>query len=683
MKHKRIIIWILLLAALAGSLGGFWLRYQNETRNQNVVTVADYREFLKTANFANQDLAEILDDLKKAGVKNIAVKETTVRDLEERGDIGIYSFAEFSALMKSYRSDMWPSVQQQIEGKNVNPSNRVLVSSDRETTQFLRERLERRFNRQELIQFSAGGQDYFIFKSTLIAQPRAVATRMENLAPVFDARLGFEETLLDELSGQGFQIVLMPGQNRGSNTEYLKEYRDLVQKYHVRILIFDGGQLPGYPNHLNYLQQLVEDEDLTLGIFETSVQLGYMEQKGLDEIMEATAYPINRVYSTRNDEFLDDVNERYYRWVRAVVDRGIRIMYVVPFNDQKLSFAKNLEETIEKLDTFHRTIGSKGFTLSSNTPPLSSQMPGAFHWMMIALGLWLAAYLYLVYLLKMSPKAEYLILGAGLILALLVGFKGGVALAQLYALAAAIIYPTLASLIWIIYLRDHRVEHGTARQIITSLAILLGINLLGAFTIVSSLADIRYIMNVELFRGVKLAFLLPLLLFIVNYMVVFSGEEGVVKYTAGWMRRSPSYLALFLAFIVVVALYYYVGRSGHTGGVAVSSLELRLREVLETIFMARPRFKEILIGYPAIFALVYLYRRYPIKELVLILGLGAMMGTISTVNSFSHVFTAITISANRTLAGLVVGILIGLATLIGIRILERIWENWIQPAIGK
>jgi hypothetical protein len=681
MKQKRIIIGVLLLAVLAGCLGGFWLRYHNETRNQTVVTVVDYREFSKTANFANQSLDQILDDLHSAGVKNIAVKETTVRDLEERGDIGLYSYAEFSALTKSYGSDIWPSIQQEIEGKSINPSNRVLVSSDLKTTQFLRQRLERRFNQQELIQFSVGGQDYFILKTMLIPQPRTGANKMENLPPIFDARLGFDESILDELSKQGFQIVLMPGQNRGSNTKYLEEYRDLVQKYNVKILIFDGGQLPGYPKHLSYLQKLVQDEDLTLGIFETSVQLGYMEQKGLDEIMEVTSYPINRVYSTRNDEFLDDVNERYYRWVRAVVDRGIRIMYVVPFNDQKLSFTENLDKTMEKLDAFHQTIGSKGFTLGNNTRPLSSQVPGVFHWMMIALSLWLVGYLYLVYLLKIPPKVKYLILIAGAILALLVGLKGGVALAQLYALAAAIIYPTLASLIWIIYLRNYRVEHGTVRQIITSLVILLGINLLGAFTIVSSLADIRYIMNVELFRGVKLAFLLPLLLFIVNYLVVFSGEEGAIKYTAGWMRRSPSYLALFLAFMVVVALYYYVGRSGHTGGVGVSSLELRLREVLETIFMARPRFKEILIGYPAIFALVYLYRRYPIKELVLILGLGAMMGTISTVNSFSHVFTAITISANRTLAGLLVGIVIGLATLLGIWILEKIWKKWVHPAI--
>jgi len=611
----------------------------------------------------------------------VAVKETTVRDLSERGDIGLYSYAEFVADLKSYPNDLWPQIKEHLDGLEINPSNRVLVSSDPATSEFLQERLSRRFTSEELIQFTVGGRDYFILRTTLIAQPRTAANKMESLPPIFDARLGFEEPVLDQLVEQGFNIVLMPGQNRGSNTDYLAEYRHIVEKYGVEIMIIDGNYAPGYPDHLQALQELVADEDLTLGIFETSVQLGYMEQKGLDEIMEANGYPINRVYSTRNDEFLDDVNERYYRWVRAVVDRGIRIMYVVPFNDQKLSFAENLEKTREKLHDFHQTISQKGFILANETAPLSSQMPGTFHWLMIALSLWIGAYLYLLYLLKMPPGLRYILLGAGAVLAAFVGLVAGGALAQVYALAAAILYPSLASLIWIIYLRDYRQEHSTVRQVLTSLAILLGINLLGGYTIVSSLADIRYIMNVELFRGVKLAFLLPLLLFVINYLVVFSGEEGVVKYTAGWLRRSPSYLALGLIFVALVALYYYIGRSGHTGGVSVSELELRLREVLETIFMARPRFKEILIGYPAVMALVYLYRRYPFKELVLILGLGVMMGSISVVNSFSHVFTAITISASRTLAGLLVGVAIGLAVLLGIWILEKIWEQWIQPEL--
>lgn len=675
--NSRGILWILLLVTLVALLGGFGLRWYNEARNQTVITAIDYREFLKSANFASQDIDTVLDKLQQAGVKCVAVKETTVRDLDERGDIGLYSVAEFRALMQDYNPDSWPEIEAQLKNEKINPSNRIIVSFKPETTEFLAERLTKRFTEEELLMFNAGNQDYFLVRSELTPQPRP-ANSMENPPPVFDARLGFDENLLDKLWARGWQIVLMPGQNRGSNLAYLQEYRETVKKYGVNTLIIDGGQVPGYPKHLDAMQKLIAEENLTLGIIETSVQLGYMEQKGLDEIMEAGGYPINRVYSTRNDEFLQDVNDRYYRWIRAVVDRGIRIMYVTPFSDNKLAFSENLEQTTAKLDLFHQTITDKGFTTGRQLPPMNNAVPGKLHYFMVSLSLLFAALLYLCYLVRMDKKLLIALAGTGIALLAAANLLMGMDLAKIYALGAAIIYPSLSILLFMIYLRDYR-QHSFLRMFITSLAILVGVNMLGGYTIVSSLTDIRYIMNVEYFRGVKIAFLLPLLLLGINYLACFTREEGVVPYLAAILRKSPSYMALVLMLFALVALYLYVGRSGHTAGVGVSSLELRLREILETIFLARPRFKEILIGYPALMALIYLYRRYPWRELVLILGLGIMMGSISMVNSFSHVFTAITVSASRTLSGLIVGVAIGIVTLAGIYLLEKVYYHWIKP----
>jgi hypothetical protein len=70
--------------------------------------------------------------------------------------------------------------------------------------------------------------------------------------------------------------------------------------------------------------------------------------------------------------------------------------------------------------------------------------------------------------------------------------------------------------------------------------------------------------------------------------------------------------------------------------------------------------------------MVYLYHKYRRDIILLILGLGVAVGSISMVNSFCHVFTAISISASRTLAGLLVGGIIGLLVLALIRILEKL-----------
>lgn len=267
-------------------------------------------------------------------------------------------------------------------------------------------------------------------------------------------------------------------------------------------------------------------------------------------------------------------------------------------------------------------------------------------------------------------------MGIGVVLSLAANLGLNTEWSKLYALTAAILYPSLSSMILLIYLRDHRTA-PFVKKLLTSLAIILGVNGLGMYTVVSSLADIRYIMNLKTFSGVKLSFLIPLMLFMLNYLICFKEEENLLITIYNKLQKQPTYLVLLTMGIGVVALYIYLGRSGNTSGIQVSSLEIRMREILENIFVARPRFKEMIIGYPCLFMMVYLYHRYKANFILLILGLGVVMGSISMVNSFCHVFTAISISFNRTLAGLLIGIPLGLGAILMLYILERLYYRYV------
>ena len=88
-----------------------------------------------------------------------------------------------------------------------------------------------------------------------------------------------------------------------------------------------------------------------------------------------------------------------------------------------------------------------------------------------------------------------------------------------------------------------------------------------------------------------------------------------------FLLAHPNYLVLVLLMVGGAGGYYYLGRTGNAV-VAVSGLELRLREILESIFLARPRFKEFIIGYPALMVMVYWYRRYRLDLILLVLGFG-------------------------------------------------------------
>lgn len=673
MDLMKKVLWGLLLAVLVLSSSGVLIRTGNENNNKAVVTAVDYREFQKMADYANYDMQEVLQRLKANGVSRVTVKEVSLLDLAERGDIKLSTFGELKADLQAEDPAGWQEAQKVLSRVDISPVNLTAATSDKETADFLASHLNKRLAGNELVNFSIGDVNYFVINTEIIQPAKTTDKEYPR-----DMLVGFDYRQLNELSAAGFEIVLSPGNTIGSNYQYINKYEEIVDEYDVRYMVING-EVPGYPEQLERIQELVERNQLIVGIIETPVQLGYLEQKGLPELIEATDYPVNRVYSTRNDEYLKDMNERYYRWVRSVVDRGIRILYVVPFENNKLSYAENLDNTIDTIGQFHLAMKEKGFVVDQPLQHLSTESPGKYSRMMVSLSLLLGTVLYFIYLFKPRKAAIYSLLILGLLACAGLNLVLDADFSKIYALGAAIIYPSLSSLLLLIYLRDNH-QRRMLVQIITSLFIILGVNALGMFTIVTSLADIRYIMNIEYFRGVKLAFLIPLILFAVNYLCCFAREEGIVSFTKKYLLMKPNYLILAMLGVALIGLYYYLARSGHTAGVSVPAYEIRMREILESIFIARPRFKEIMIGYPALLAMVYLYRKYRYDLITLVFGLGVMIGSISMVNSFAHVFTAVTISIHRTLAGLAIGLVIGLGVMAGIIILEWIYFRWIKQA---
>ena len=671
-NREHAFLWLALIAALLLSISGFMLRTSNESMNKTVVTVADYQLFEKSAQSSSASMDQVLADLKDSGVKTIAVKETTLRALAARGDAYIATFADFCNSARTLQPEVWAAINQLPDVDEISPANLIVAVDQPETASFLRERLGNRFADGQIINFQAGGLEYFIIKAELEQLDKS-KTNIKEL----DAQLGFEDSILKKLKSMGFAIVLRPGDTKGTSIDYLNEYEPLIRDYNVKTLIFNYNRISGSPDHLDIMARLIDKYDLTIGVIETSKQLGIIEQDGLDAVMSATKYPINRVYSTGNDDFVTSVDERYYRWIRAVIDRGIRILYVVPFNDDKKMASVNLNETIDTVARFLPVIAAKGFVVDQTAVPygLNSAATTGGHRLAVSLSLLAAFLLYLLYLWHPQRKWMRAIAILGLLACVAVNVLLRMDFSKVYALAAAVLYPSFSSLMLLIYLKDYP-QHGLIKKLLNSLAIIMVINAMGMFTIVSSLADIRFIMNLSYFSGVKVAFILPLLLFPLNYICVTVPREKWRGMLIDWLKKSPTYLMLGLFLLAMVVVYVYVGRSGNDSGIQVSSLEIRLREILENIFLARPRFKEFVIGYPALLAMVYLYHRYKNDLILLLLGFGVVIGSISMVNSFCHVFTAVSISASRTLAGLATGLLLGMVLLICIWLAEKIWAKY-------
>lgn len=631
-----------------------------EADNQRLITVADHREISHSAATANIPMDEVLERLKNQGVNHIGVKETSLRELAFRGDINLNSFAEFQSHLQSNDTALWEKAAFHIGSREVSPTNLVAVTGRAEIADFLSTQLGTRFKAEQIISFSTSGNHYFIINSAA-----AVLDKRKDVLPQLDITLGFDPRVLQEIREHDLQIILRPENCKGTSNRYLSEYEPLVREYGVKYLIF-SNEVSGTPDpdNLKIVSDLISAYGLIVGIVETPEQLGYVKQPGLAQVLEDSFYPVNRVYTSTNDDFVKTVDDRYYRWVRAVVDRGIRILYVSPFKDLKLDAGQNLNNTIDTVGRFHQTMADKGYILNQELQIFPSQTTSPGHRLMVSLSLLFAAMLYLNYLFKWRPFFLYLLLAAGALVLTAANLFTGLDLSKAYALGAAILYPALSSLLLLLYLRDYQ-RHRLWAKMGISLLIVVGINLLGGYTVIASLADILFIMNIKIFSGVKVAFFLPLLLFMINYFSCFAGDERISTVIWKTLQKRPNYLVLFLFVLAAAAGYYYLGRSGNNA-VAVSGLEIRVREILEMIFPARPRFKEIVIGYPALFAAVYLYHKYRRQVILFVLGLAVVAGSVSMVNSFCHVFTAAFISLERSLAGILVGSLVGLGAVLAI-----------------
>ena len=674
-NHKlKWLLWGGLLLFLVLSYSGWQLRTGIEANNQRLITVADYREMSRSAATANVSMDSVLERLQNNGVRHIGLKETSLRELAFQGDVYLWSFGEFRTFHEANQPQLWNKVLRSMGSHQVSPANLVAVTSQEQVAQFLSTQLESRYQAGQIIHLIEGENHYFIINSAA-----AVLDKRKEIQPQLDMILGFDPREIEQIKAYGLEIVLRPENSKGTSLEYLQEYEAIVRDYDIKYLVF-SNEVSGQPAHLDNISDLVNRYGLMIGVVETPEQLGYVNTPGLDEVLEKTGYPINRLYTSVNDDFVKSIDDRYYRWVRGVVDRGIRILYVSPFKDLKLDAGQNLDNTIDTIGRFHETMQAKGFILNEELPIHPNQTPSPWHRFMVSLSLVFAGSLYLYYLFKWKPLYLYLLLLLGGAFSLFVNLFTGLDLSKLYALGAAILYPTLSSLLLLLYLRDRR-HHPLWLKTLYGLLLVVGINLLGGYTVIASLADIRYIMNIKIFSGVKLSFFLPLLLFMLNYFSCFKGEDKLSMAVWKTLQLKPSYLVLFLFAVAAAAGYYYLGRSGNNI-VSVSSLELRVREILEMIFPARPRFKEIMIGYPALISGIYLYHKYRQDFILFIWGLAVTVGSISMVNSFCHVFTTASISLQRSLAGILVGAVIGLGVVLGIMLLEWIAKRFFPEILN-
>lgn len=653
---------LLCLAIIVGLIASLVInvrRHEVEQRNMTVDFAIDYESLLELAEREGLPPAKVLADAKEAGFTSLAVYERTFKKMNISGKATAVPGA---TILERYESGALASAdwRAMVERGEIVGTEVYVTSHDPLTYREVKEDLIRRLGADRVRPFVADGREALAVKA--------------HYASFVKMHLGMPTDEMRAVNEAGFYVIARP-------TNYVKATdEDVAAMFHrldgIRVseLIFSDKQALGAPNALDAVAKECKERNLTLGLIEAPTQLQFYKQDGLLELAKMLDYRAARLYSIAKDEMEKiAVPVAIERWVNTDEERNIRVDLLRLF--EKPQLGKTLYET--NMDYFratHDALAAHGFSFGPATwfePFEPSRVLRA----LVMVGVAAAGVLYLSLVLpwlNRRPKIELLLFAAGaLVMAVPVLMGHGGKIRLLASLASANLFPSIAMLWMFDRIRDKEPDDDwSLPRLIGAAALALwvtgALSFIGAAYLSGSLSDVEYFLEVNIFRGIKLTFVLPLVLVAVGFMQrfdLFGGAlaEGEDAWTQirGLMDRTVTVKMLAALFFVLIAGVVFIARSGHNMGMPVSGLELRFRAFLEQAMYARPRSKELLIGHPAFMLAAFAWARKWPSILFFALVMAATIGQGSMVETFAHMRTPVMMSVARGIGGIVLGAGIG------------------------
>ena len=677
MKNPKKIFLALMCIGLVFSLYLNFQRSQVERANRQVETVMDYQALKRLAVNEGASVDEVLDAFKQRGVTTLAVYDKSLMTLADEGRVVYYTGGEL--LRAAQLGSLAPQWQAVVDAPDFT-TQAVYIADGKSprTLDAIREVLSARYDSDRFRQVAASPRIYRMTGPTTL-----------NKNPFYQDQMGFQEAAfvidpeeVETVKKHGFLLAVRPG-NPVATTKDKATAEKQIQTYfrqldrsgaEVSLLIGNGKSMFGEARYKDLVAKEMAKRHITLGMVENDIQLQFIRMDGLTAMAPLVDYQVARAYLITEDEQRKmKIFDAFRRWSLSDRERNIRINYIRSFMSGRDGMTP-LETNLDYVSQVTEDVTSHGFS-SGRADIYAVYQPSRLLYIPLAFSLMAAWGLYLC-LLGILPEKRYLpftvlcgaLLSAGY-------FTGSHALLfrQMTALGAAVIFPVLsmARMMRIWDGMDDRQSLGSViGKTVVSLFGALVFSLVGASLLGGVLSDTRFLLELDIYRGVKLTFMLPVLL----VSLLFIKQHGLWnKGESLWVpvRRIQQFLSnpftlktLAILFCFAVVAWVFIGRSGHTAGVPVPAIEEKLRYFLEETLYARPREKEFLIGHPAFFLAAWAaWHKLPARITGLFVT-AAAIGQGSAVQTFAHMRTPIVMSYARALGGYVLGAVAGIAAVL-------------------
>lgn len=674
MKEFSYNRW-LILAMIIGFLAAMVInleRHEVEEQNKQIDLAVDYEGLTELAQREGLPTAEVLRQAKEAGITSLAVYETTFQKFNKNGKANAVAG---SAILANYHSGaLTDAAWREAVAKGKIIGTEVYVTgNDRSTFAEVKEDLIRRLGYDRVAALDVGG-----------AEVLAVKAHYESFLKM---NLGLPTDEMRAVNEAGFLVLARPGNYENCSPDDVRAVFKRLEGIKISEVVFSGPQILGATKSLQTTVDEMKARNLTLGLIEDTTQLQFYPQDGMWDLAKHLGYNrVARLYAIPTAEQPKmKIAQAVERWANTDHERNIRIdllrIYEKPAPEMSL-----LQTNMKYFADTRDALLAKGFTLGA-AQTFVNFYPSKFWRAILLIGVAAAVVLYLSLIvpwLNRNVKYQYILLALGALFVAVPTLMGnGNKIRLLASFAAANLLPAIAMIYQLDRLRQQPLDGQTKLlRLMGTAAVALGmtavISFMGAAYLSGALADVEYMLEFSIFRGIKLTFVLPLILVAVAFLQRFDLFDGKFDQAPNFVGQLKMLLnmpvklkSLLGIFALLTAGVVFIARSGHTSGMPVSGLEIKFRAFLEQAMYARPRSKELLIGHPAFMLMIMAFKQKWSTMILFLLVVAATIGQGSMVETFAHMRTPVFMSFMRGLGGLALGAGLGAIAMV----LAQLWQR--------
>lgn len=676
-KYNRLLIICIIIGLIAAVTVNIQ-RYYVEKANNTVDLAIDYEDVLKLAQLEGIPAEEVLKEFKDAGITSLAVYETTFKKLNENGKAIAISG---SSILENYHNGTLsdPAWRALVEKNTIKGDESYIVGHDPQTYKEVKEDLFRRLGADRVSVINLGSQEILAVKT--------------NYTEFVKMNIGMPTDELKAVNDAGFYVLARPSNYKHVSNDDIDAVFERMDGINISEIVFSGKEALGGHNDTNdtvlYTAEKMQERNITLGMIEAVTQLQFYPQDGLLDIAKALDYKAARLYAIPKDEQPKlSIATAVERWANTDEERNIRINLMRIYEEPEGNLSL-LETNVKYISDTKTILEEKGF----NIGPASHFEPffgSKVLQIIMLLGICAAGVLYLSLVMPsyLTPKKQYILLAVCFVICAFPFLIGGGSKIRLAgALAAANIFPALGMISQLDIIRRNRLIGklkfpAVLLKSIRAIVFASIISMMGAMFLSGILSDVEYFLEINIFRGIKLTFVLPIILVAFAFIKRFDvfgdnllNPPDFINQAKRILNLNVSVKALVGILVALIAVVIFIGRSGHTAGVPVPGIELKIRAFLEQAFYARPRSKELFIGHPAFILMIMAwYRKWP-ATIFFILTMLATIGQGSMVETFAHMRTPVFMSLIRGIDGAILGCILGCLIMGGLYLWQYITSS--------